>query len=211
MCWDGLGIMEGPAMPKHKTGLAGPGARSFRAGLAPSSNAVKLGWSGRESAGTAPFARQCSSKTRPAHEGSSQGCGSSPGRPAVWAAPVVDSVFIKGARFYGYHGVLPAEQQVGQPFVVDVRMGLDLRAAGASDDLQHTVSYAEAFQLVKAVMEGPPVALLEHLAHTIASQLLTSFPAVQHVTVAVSKTHIPALSAAVQAVGVEVYRRRGEA
>ncbi|GFH26945.1 7,8-dihydroneopterin aldolase [Haematococcus lacustris] len=120
------------------------------------------------------------------------------------SAAEITSMTSPATLLYPHHAMLPkhhSEQQVGQPFVVDVRMGLDLRAAGASDDLQHTVSYAEAFQLVKAVMEGPPVALLEHLAHTIASQLLTSFPAVQHVTVAVSKTHIPALSAAVQAVG----------
>ena len=41
----------------------------------------------------------------------------------------------------GVHGVLPEEQVRPQPFEVDVELLVDLRAAGASDDLADTVDY----------------------------------------------------------------------
>eukprot|EP00983_Pelagomonas_calceolata_P066417 1149032-Pelagomonas_calceolata.AAC.4 len=50
-----------------------------------------------------------------------------------------DTIHITGARFYGYHGVLPEENVVGQPFVVDLLLHCDLGEAGSSDDLQATV------------------------------------------------------------------------
>ncbi|KAF5830453.1 hypothetical protein DUNSADRAFT_14550 [Dunaliella salina] len=119
-----------------------------------------------------------------------------------------DAIHIKGARFYGYHGVLPEENIVGQPFLVDLVLHCDLREAGSSDDLQTTVSYAEVFSDVQAIMEGPPFSLLERAAHEIARKLLVRHaPRVRQVQATISKVHIPKLSAAVTSVGVSVTRR----
>jgi 7,8-dihydroneopterin aldolase/epimerase/oxygenase len=35
---------------------------------------------------------------------------------------------------------------MGQKFVVSAMLAVDLRKAGATDDLQHTVNYAEVFR-----------------------------------------------------------------
>ena len=53
-----------------------------------------------------------------------------------------DRILLNGMTFYGYHGVRPEEKELGQRFVVDVEMELDLRAAGTSDDLTDTVDYS---------------------------------------------------------------------
>ena len=45
-----------------------------------------------------------------------------------------DRIVLEGMVFYGYHGVSPAEQELGQRFVVDLEAHRDLRAAGLSDD-----------------------------------------------------------------------------
>jgi len=37
-------------------------------------------------------------------------------------------------QFYGYHGVMPAEQELGQPFIIDLEMFCDLQEAGERDD-----------------------------------------------------------------------------
>lgn len=37
------------------------------------------------------------------------------------------------------------ENALGQKFVVDATLFCDLRAAGASDELAHTINYAEAY------------------------------------------------------------------
>lgn len=80
------------------------------------------------------------------------------------------------------------------------------RHAGGSKELHlplthPQVSYADVFALVKGIMEGPPHRLLESLAHTIAQRVLQEHTSIHSVRVAVSKLHIPALSAAVGSVG----------
>ena len=44
-----------------------------------------------------------------------------------------DTIFLKGLEFYAYHGALDAENEIGQPFLVNVRLKVDLKAAGESD------------------------------------------------------------------------------
>ncbi len=53
-----------------------------------------------------------------------------------------DRILLRDLRFYGYHGVHPEEQRLGQPFAVDLEAELDLRRAGQRDDLSDTVSYS---------------------------------------------------------------------
>ena len=104
---------------------------------------------------------------------------------------MTDRIRITGIEFHGYHGVSPAEQQVGHRFRVDVEIELDLRAAGRSDDLEQTVDYAEAARLVLEVGTGPSVRLVETLAERMAARLLERFPRVRAVELRVAKIHPP--------------------
>jgi len=78
------------------------------------------------------------------------------------------------------------ENTLGQPFVVDVELNLDLRPAGQSDDLAHTVDYGMVTEIAKKVITGKTCCLLETLAETIARTLLIEYP-IQRVTVRVRK------------------------
>ena len=119
-----------------------------------------------------------------------------------------DRIILAGMQFYGFHGVNPEERRLGQPFVVDLTAELDLRAAGASDDLADTVSYAHLYRAVKAVMEGEPVQLLETAAAAIAAAILQQHPPVAAVQVRVSKPRPPIRGAVIDAAAVEIYRTR---
>ena len=119
-----------------------------------------------------------------------------------------DRIILTGMQFYGFHGVNPEERRLGQPFVVDLTAELDLRAAGASDDLADTVSYAHLYRAVKAVMEGEPVQLLETAADAIADAILQQHPPVAAVQVRVSKPRPPIRGAVIDAAAVEIYRTR---
>ena len=44
-----------------------------------------------------------------------------------------DFIALRGMVFYGFHGNRPEEQALGQRFVIDVVLTMDLSAAGASD------------------------------------------------------------------------------
>ena len=120
-----------------------------------------------------------------------------------------DKILLTGMTFYGYHGVRPEERALGQRFVVDLEMELDLSAPAASDDLGDTVDYSQVYRTVKEVVEGPPRNLLETLAEETARRTLSAFP-VDGVRVRMTKPHVSIRGAALEGAAVEVYRRRGE-
>ena len=83
-----------------------------------------------------------------------------------------DRIALTGLRVRGHHGVLPAEREQGQDFLVDVVLHLDTRAASASDDVADTVHYGELAERLAGVVAGEPVDLLETLAGRLADVCL---------------------------------------
>jgi dihydroneopterin aldolase len=113
------------------------------------------------------------------------------------SAPVLDAdgrpldcVALRGLRVRGRHGVLDAERDLGQWFVVDVVLHLDTRAAAAGDDLNRTVHYGILAEQVAEVVAGKPVALVETLAQRVADVALAAEPVVA-VDVTVHKPQAP--------------------
>jgi 7,8-dihydroneopterin aldolase/epimerase/oxygenase len=86
----------------------------------------------------------------------------------------LDQVALQGLRVRGRHGVLAAERELGQEFVVDLVLHLDTRPAARSDDLSRTVDYGRLAERVAAVVAGEPVDLLETLAQRIADVVLAA-------------------------------------
>ncbi|MGK7883005.1 MAG: dihydroneopterin aldolase, partial [Crocosphaera sp.] len=56
----------------------------------------------------------------------------------------MDFIEVTGIRCYGYTGYLPEEQVLGQWFEVDLTLGVDLKDAGTSDNLDDTSDYRQA-------------------------------------------------------------------
>ena len=118
-----------------------------------------------------------------------------------------DRIILEGMEFYGFHGANPEERALGQPYVVDLAVELDLRRPGCSDRLEDTVSYSHLYRTVKLVMEGESKNLLEATAQTIADRVLTEFP-VKGVRVRVKKPRPPIRGSVIDNAAVEIYRCR---
>lgn len=118
---------------------------------------------------------------------------------------VSDRILLRGMRFYGYHGVNPEEQELGQRFEVDVELSTDLRLPGQTDNLSDTINYSAVYRRVQALMTGPPRKLIEAVAHDIALELLRTF-ASERVAVTVRKLEAPLKGAMLDSVGVQVVR-----
>jgi 7,8-dihydroneopterin aldolase/epimerase/oxygenase len=119
-----------------------------------------------------------------------------------------DRVLLEGMVFHGRHGTLPAERELGQPFVVDLELRLDLRPAGLSDDLAQTVDYSGVHRRAREIVEGEPVNLTETVAERIATAILEDHPPVEAVRVRVAKTHVRLGDTVLAGAAVEVLRRR---
>lgn len=104
---------------------------------------------------------------------------------------MTDSIALEGMVFYGYHGVYEEERRLGQRFVVDLRLDVDLREAGRSDRLEASVDYVQVYRDVRAVVEGEPLRLIEAVAERIAQVVLDRHPRVARVTVTVKKPAVP--------------------
>jgi 7,8-dihydroneopterin aldolase/epimerase/oxygenase len=100
----------------------------------------------------------------------------------------MDVIQLTGIRCYGYTGYLPEERLLGQWFEVDLRIGVDLAAAGQSDRIEDTLDYRSAIAAVKQIISTAKFDLVEKLAETILSTVL-EFEQVQQVEL---KLHKPA-------------------
>lgn len=103
----------------------------------------------------------------------------------------MDRMRLRRMVFYGYHGVFPEENRLGQQFIVDLDLRLDLSRAAASDDVADTVNYADIHALVKRIVEGEPVKLIEKLADLIATRVLGTYTIIHEVEVSVTKPNPP--------------------
>jgi len=133
-----------------------------------------------------------------------------------------DKVLLRGLLFHAHHGVLPAEQDLGQKFRVDLTLDVDTRDAGSTDDLSATVDYAAVYECacfrsragllslsptsclsvrcVRHIVQGPPRQLVESVAHEVARNVLGNFPLAHSVTVRVTKPHV-AVSGVLESLG----------
>lgn len=87
-----------------------------------------------------------------------------------------DRITLTGVGSVGYHGVLDSEKQTGQPFFVDITMFTDFTQATATDNVAHTVNYAEVAEVIREIVTGESLDLIETLAERIATAVLEKFP-----------------------------------
>jgi dihydroneopterin aldolase len=120
-----------------------------------------------------------------------------------------DKILLEGMIFHGYHGTLEAERGLGQRFVVDLTLYLDLGPAGRSDDLTRTVDYGEAHRRAREIVEGEPVDLTETVAERVASAMLADHPMVEAVRVKVAKPQVRLEGTVLTGSAVEILRHRG--
>ena len=117
--------------------------------------------------------------------------------------PVV-TIEINGLSLYTHHGVSPAEQEVGQRLVLDLRLEVGECDATITDRVEDTIDYAEVCQVVALVAQQRSYRTLERLCTAIAERLLDEYDA-ESVWVKAAKPE-PPIPLPVEDVAVEVFR-----
>lgn len=120
-----------------------------------------------------------------------------------------DELAVSGIECFGHHGVFDFEKREGQTFIVDLVLGIDLRRAAASDDLEDTVNYGTLALDVKAAVERDPVDLIETVVQRIADVCLLD-SRVEWTRVTLHKPDAP-IDATFSDVALTITRTRGNA
>lgn len=119
----------------------------------------------------------------------------------------MDKMSLNGMRFYGYHGVFPEENKLGQHFFVDVELKLDLSKAAKTDEYEHALDYSKVYTFIENIVEGKPFKLIEALTEHLAHQILEHYTMVGEVTIRLTKPN-PPFKVQFDGVTIEMTRKR---
>ena len=120
---------------------------------------------------------------------------------------MTDTIFITGVVIHARHGVMEHESEVGQRFVIDLELSVDLSESSQTDRLADTVSYSNVVSTATAAFADVNYRLLERAAGAVADALLAAFSKIESVKVTVHKPHAP-IAAIFDDVGVVLTRTR---
>lgn len=121
----------------------------------------------------------------------------------------LDTISLDGIEVWANHGVMEHEADLGQRYVVDVTIHVDLAAAAASDDLADTVDYGALSALVVHTFGAPRTRLVESVTSRVATSVLAHDERITAVDVTVHKPAAP-LTVPVRDVRITMHRTRDD-
>ena len=94
-------------------------------------------------------------------------------------------ILLKDICCFAYHGVAPQENIIGNEYIINLKLKVDISQAIQTDDVVDTVNYAGR----------------------IAKRLLAEFPAIEEIELRLSKRN-PPMGADIDSAGVELHCSR---
>jgi dihydroneopterin aldolase/2-amino-4-hydroxy-6-hydroxymethyldihydropteridine diphosphokinase len=117
----------------------------------------------------------------------------------------MDSINIKGLKFYAKHGVLNAEKEMGQFFYLDIIFYLETSLS--DDQINKTIHYGNLSTDAVAYCTSNRFDLIETLANNLAMYLLKKYPLMKKIDVTLHKPHAP-ITESFEDVAINVVRER---
>lgn len=103
----------------------------------------------------------------------------------------MDKIHINGIKTYAYHGAIQEERVLGQYFITDLVLHVDLTKASKTDDLLETVHYGEVYNLVEEIVKDESVSLIERLAGKINAELFDRYDKIIEIETTITKPNPP--------------------
>ena len=119
----------------------------------------------------------------------------------------MDAIIIEGLKVETVIGCFNWERQIIQPLMLDMIIQTDLEQASNSDDLDHTLNYAEICEITAKVIQDAKPELIEHAAKLVINALFSTFHAIESINITIRK---PAIIAQANSVGIRLERHRND-
>ncbi|AMK23141.1 MULTISPECIES: dihydroneopterin aldolase [Sphingomonadaceae] len=122
---------------------------------------------------------------------------------------MLTTIQITALQTYGYHGLFEEERSLGQKFSFDVEATLAPTTTHRDDKLSGSIRYDGVVDAVVALAGEAKYQTLEALGEAVAIGLLRQFPAIETISVGVSKFS-PPIPHTLSKVGIGVRLARAE-
>lgn len=116
-----------------------------------------------------------------------------------------DVILLQGMQVPTSLGVTAAERAIRRPVMLDLEIGIDLAAAGGSDDLEQTIDYGDIYELIVRVAGEGDHKLVEALGERIIAALFDRFE-IDFVELTVRKSR--PIAGVLEWAGIRIHRRR---
>lgn len=93
-------------------------------------------------------------------------------------------------EFYAYHGHFKEEQEVGNYFLVNVKLKTDITKAAQTDNLDDALDYQKVYRLIEQEMKQKSF-LIEPLLMRIVRKLFDEFSQLEYLELEISKINPP--------------------
>ncbi|MGL5646772.1 MAG: 2-amino-4-hydroxy-6-hydroxymethyldihydropteridine diphosphokinase [Clostridium sp.] len=103
----------------------------------------------------------------------------------------MDKVYLKDVEIFSNHGVFKEEKVLGQKFIFDIELGLDMAKAAKENDLEASVHYGELCHGIEKICVDECFDLIETLAEKVSEYILYKYRIVETVRVKVKKPWAP--------------------
>lgn len=103
----------------------------------------------------------------------------------------MDQLIIKDLELFGFHGVNPEEKEMGQKFIIDACIHVDLEKAGHSDHIDDAIHYGNLCHELQQVFNDITYNLIERGATVLIEHILFNYDAVTFVDLTLKKPWAP--------------------
>jgi dihydroneopterin aldolase/2-amino-4-hydroxy-6-hydroxymethyldihydropteridine diphosphokinase len=103
----------------------------------------------------------------------------------------MDKLIIKNLELFGFHGVNQEEKTMGQKFIIDVLLDMDMTEAVDKDSLNDTINYAELCHELLNVFKSEKHDLIERAAVVLCDYILLNYKQVNEVELTLKKPWAP--------------------
>ncbi len=103
----------------------------------------------------------------------------------------MDQLIIQNLELFGFHGVYDEEKSIGQKFIVEAKISLDLSEAGETDNLQSGIHYGQLCHELQEVFNKTKHNLIERAATVLCEHILTTYDQVVEVDLTLKKPWAP--------------------
>lgn len=118
---------------------------------------------------------------------------------------MISKIHLNNIKIYAYHGCLPEENTIGAWYVVNLCVEVDLMQAGQTDDLRHTINYADLSEIIHRRMKQKSN-LLEKVCYDILVEIKNYSAQIEGAEIELKKLS-PPMPGNIESASVKMYQK----